>query len=130
MVGSIHPFSPSHMDLPHLPLYELVWIVWDRYRGGKRWGDPELVDHCPVCFHISEWAIDLLWQKWNHGSFIPFGIFVHNLINIDMYNFHMGKVSTEKMKTLGFFCYSISPSSNSNSYVDENFTYRIKNFNM
>ena len=130
MVGSIHPFSASHMDLPHLPLYELVWIVWDRYRGGRRWGDPELVDHCPVCAHISECAIDLLWQKWNHRSFIPFGIFVHNLINTDMYDFHMGKVSTEKMKTLVFFCYGISPSSNSNSYVDENFIYRIKNFNM
>ena len=125
MVGSIHPFSSSHKDLPHLPVYELIWIVWDRYRGGKRWGDPELVDHCPVCKHITEWSIDLLRKKWKHGSFISFGIFVNNLINTDMYDFHMGKVSTEKIKALTFFCYGISPSPLDNSFIDENFNYKF-----
>ena len=127
MVGSIHPF-PHIVDLPRFPVYELVWIVWDRYRGGKRWGDPELVDHCPVCSHIKEWAIDLLWEKWRHDSFIPFGIFVNSLINTDKYDFHMGKVSSEKMKALTFFCYGVSPSPLDNQYIDENFIYRFKNF--
>ena len=36
MVGSIHPFTLSSRDLPHLPLYDLVWIVWDCHRGDPK----------------------------------------------------------------------------------------------
>ena len=72
-------------------------------RGGEAWGKPPLKDHCCVCKYVTEWAMDLLWKKWEHDSFVPFGVFVNNLINTDMYDFHMGKVSTGQMPVLRFF---------------------------
>ena len=79
------------------------WIVWDHYCGGKRWGDPDLVDHCAVCRYVGEWAIDLMWQKWRHSPFVSFGVFINNLINTDIYDFHMGKITNEKLKNVIFF---------------------------
>ena len=130
MVGSIHPFGRFTDDLPHYPVHGLVWIVWDRYRGGKRWGDPPLVDHCCVCKYITEWVIDLLWEKWEHVCFLPFGIFVNNLINTDIYDYHLGKVSTEKMKELRFFCMGVSPDLREEIFIDNNFILRIRDFNI
>ena len=42
-----------------------------------------------------------------------------------MYDFHMDKVTTEKMKILTLFCYGVSPSPFATSHVDENFIYRF-----
>ena len=109
MVGSIHPFGQYVDNIPHYSVEDLVWIVWDRYRGGKWWGDSPLKDHCCVCNDITEWAVDQLWKKWEHGSFLPFAVFVNNLINSDIYDYYMGKVSTEKMSSLRLFCIGIVP---------------------
>ena len=68
MVGKIHPFSLNINHLSEEPLHQLIWIVWDSYRGGKRWGDPEKIDYCVVCRYVGEWAIDLIWQKWKQLS--------------------------------------------------------------
>ena len=38
MVGSIHPFGQYINDMPYYSVEELVWIVWDRHRGGEAWG--------------------------------------------------------------------------------------------
>ena len=116
--------------MPHYPVEDLVWIVWERYRGGKRWGDPPLKDHCCVCKYVTEWAVDLLWEKWEHGSFIPFGVFVNNLINTDMYDFHMGKVSTGQLPVLRFFCQGISPGPREETFIDNKLILRIRNFNI
>ena len=126
MVGSIHPFGRYTNDMPHYPVEELVWIVWDRYRGRK----PPLKDHCCVCKYVTEWAMDLLWEKWEHGSFIPFGVLVNNLINTDMYDFHMGKVSTGQMPVLKFFCRGVSPDPREEQYIDNKLILRIRNFNI
>ena len=126
----MHPFSKTHLEMRYYEYYELIWIIWDHYRGEKRLDDDELVDNCVVCNHIAEWSIDLLWQKWNHGSFIPFAIFVNNLINTDMYDFHMAKASSKDLKELVLFCWGVSPDPRKASYIDENFIYRIKNFNI
>ena len=107
-----------------------MWIVWDRYRGGKRWGDPPLKDHCCVCKYVTEWAVDLLWEKWEHGSFVPFGVFVNNLINTDMCDFHMGKVSTAQMPVLKYFCLGISPNPMEETFIDDKLILRMKNFNI
>ena len=130
MVGSIHPFGRFTNDMPYYPVEELVWIVWDRYRGGKRWGDPPLKDHCCVCKYVTEWAVDLLWEKWEHGSFVPFGVFVNNLINTDMCDFHMGKVSTAQMPVLKYFCLGISPNPMEETFIDDKLILRMKNFNI
>ena len=130
MVGSIHPFGPYTKDMPHYPVHELVWIVWDRYRRGEKWGDPSLKDHCCVCKYVTEWAMDLLWKKWEHGSFIPFGVFVNNLINTDMYDFHMGKVSTGQMPALRYFCLGISPDPREEQFIDDKLILRVRNFNI
>ena len=84
----------------HYPIHELIWMVWERHRGGKRWGEAPLKDHCRVCEYITEWVVDLLWEKWEHRSFISFGVFVNKLINTDIYDDYMAKVSTQKMPAL------------------------------
>ena len=130
MVGKIHPVSPSTEELPFFPVYELVFVLWERYRGGKQWGKVEIVDHCPVCKHITEWVVDLLWEKWNRKSFVPFGVFIHHLINTDIYDWHMKRVTPEKMKALPFFCYGVSADLSADSHVDAKFIYRIKGLNL
>ena len=122
MVGKIHPFSINIRHLPEEPLQQLIWIVWDHYRGGKRWGDPEIIDHCVVCRYVGEWAIDLIWQKWRHRAFVSFGVFINNLTNTDIYDFHMSKVSNEKLKNVIFFCYDRDQTLY--KYLDEKFIYK------
>ena len=122
MVGKIHPFSTNIKHLPDEPLHQLIWIVWDHYRGGKRWDEPELVEHCVVCRYVGEWAIDLIWQKWKHSAYVSFGVFINNLINTDIYDFHMGKVTNDKLKKIIFFCYDRDQTLY--KYLDEKFIYK------
>ena len=127
MVGSIHPFGANVDYIPDYPLGDLLWIVWDRYRGKP---EAPLVDHCCVCKYVTEFALDALWSKWNHEKYLPFAVFVNNLINTDMYDFHMGKVSSRQMKTLIFFCLGISPDPREKTFIDDKFVLRIRGFNI
>ena len=122
MVGKIHPFSINIRHLPENPLHQLIWIVWDHYRGGKRWGDPEIIDHYVVCRYVGKWAIDLLWEKWRYRDFVSFGVFINNLINTDIYDFHMSKVSNAKLKNVLFFCYDKDQTLY--KFLDEKFIYK------
>ena len=125
MVGSIHPFGRYTSDIPHYPVHKLVWILWDRYRGRL---DSPLVNHCCVCKNVTELVIDHLWKKWEHRSFIPFVVFFNNLINTDIYAYHMGKVSTEKMRILRFFCLGVSADPRDKTFIDETLQLRTRNF--
>ena len=121
MVGKMHPFSINIRHLLENPLHQLIWIVWDHYRGGKPCGDPEIIDHCVVCKYVGEWAIDLIWSKWRHKDFVSFGVFINNLINTDIYDFHMASVNNEKLKNVIFFCYDKDQTLY--KVLDKNFIY-------
>ena len=108
MVGSIHPLGPYVDDIPHYPVGDLVWIVWDRYRGGKQSDGTALADHCCVCKYVTEWAIDQLWAKWEHDSFMPFGIFINNLINTSMYDYTLGRLNSGELFLLRYFCEGVT----------------------
>ena len=64
----------------------------------------------------------LLWQKWRHRDFVSFGVFINNLINTDIYDFHMGKVSNEKFKNVIFFYYDKDQTLY--KFLDEKFIYK------
>ena len=127
MVGSIHPFNASVDHIPTYPLVDFVWIVWDKYRGNP---EAPLAEHCCVCKYVTEYVIDALWSKWQHDKYISFGVFVNNLINTEMYDFHMGKVSSEKLHNLTFFCLGISPDPREDVFIDDKFIMRIRGFNI
>ena len=108
MVGSIHPMGftagISARDLKLYPLYDLVRIVWDKYRCQE--------DHlavCPVCRHVEEWCLDLIWSKWNHKSYIVYNEFVYRLIHTNSYDNYMNEVSSETMLSIDAFLGGIYP---------------------
>ena len=104
MVGSIHPFSLSSRDLPHLPLYDLVWIAWDCHRG-----DRKHYEECAVCRNVGDWCLDLTWSKWKHGRYIIYNEFIYNLIYTDIFDKHMNAVASCDLPLIELFYYGLFP---------------------
>ena len=101
MVGIIHPFSLATRDLPHLPLYELVWIAWNHHRGER-----EHFEECVVCSHVGEWCLDLIWSKWKHKHYRKYNEFIYYLIDTDVFDKHMNAVaSCDLPQTELFLCF-------------------------
>ena len=104
MVGSIHPFSLSSRDIPHLPLTDIVWIAWNHHRG-------ECVhfEQCIVCSHIGEWCFDLIWLKWKHEHYIKYNEFIHYLIFTDVFDKYMNEVASCDLPHIEHFFYGFFP---------------------
>ena len=98
MVGSIHPFSLSSRDIPHLPFYEIVWIAWNQHRGER-----EHFEECVVCSHIGEWYLDLIWSKWKHKHYIKYNEFIYYLIFTDVFDKHMNAVASCDLPQIELF---------------------------
>ena len=102
MVGSIHPMGfasgISARDLKFYPLYDLVWIVWDKYCC-----QPDHLPTCPVRRHVGEWCLDLIWSKWNHKAYIVYNEFIYRFIYTDSYDNYMNKLLSETMPSIGAF---------------------------
>ena len=99
MVGSIHPFSLSTRDLPHLPLYDLVRIAWNHIRGER-----EHNDVCVICQYSGEWCLDLIWSKWKHGYYIHYNEFIYNLLFTHAFDKYMCRTpSCDLPQMEGFF---------------------------
>ena len=77
MLPAVGCYRTGSNDFPHLSIEELIFIVWEAYRGEERWGKPQSVNHCFSCRKEIEWAVDLLWLRWNHDSYEPFGSFIN-----------------------------------------------------
>ena len=104
MVGSIHPFSLSSRDLPHFPLYDVVWIAWNHHRAER-----EHNDECAVCRNVGEWCLDLIWSKWKHGYFINYNEFIYNLLFTDIFDDYMNTTPSCDLPQMECFFYGFLP---------------------
>ena len=104
MVGIIHPFSVSSRDLPHFSTHDLVWVIWNHYRGEKKH-----FNECVVCRNIGEWCIDLLWKKWKHDKYIVFNEFIYILIHTCTYDDWMSKTPSCDLEKMNIFFFGFLP---------------------
>ena len=91
------------MELQHLSIEELIFVVWEGHRGETRLGKPEPKDHCLLCRKQYEYFIDHLWLRWNHDQYEPFGSFINELINTSKFDFMMKHTSTATMDSLKIY---------------------------
>ena len=104
MVGIIHPFSIGSRDLPHFPIYDLVWIAWNHHRG-----EADHFKDCVVCRHIGEWCLDLIWSKWNHKHYIKYNEFIYNLIYTDAYDRWMNRTPSCDLEQMNIVFFGFQP---------------------
>ena len=91
------------MAFHQLSIEELIFIAWEGHRGETRLGKPQSRDHCLICRKQYDLVIDLLWLRWQHDAFEPFGSFINELINTSKYDDIMLHTSTETMSQLKIY---------------------------